>query len=62
MIAGREFTAAEEQLSTGVVSAIIDEPLARRLFPNVNPVGRRLQFAAGDDGVGSDRAVEIVGW
>jgi len=60
-IAGREFTAAEEQPSSGVVSAIIDEPLARRLFPNVNPVGRRLQFAAGDDDAGSDRAVEIVG-
>ena len=60
-IAGREFTAAEEQASTGVVSAIIDEPLAARLFPGANPVGRRLQFAAGDDGAGSDRAVEIVG-
>ena len=60
-IAGREFTVAEEQPSTGVVSAIIDEPLARRLFPNVNPVGRRLQFAAGDDDAASDRPVEIVG-
>jgi predicted permease len=60
-IAGREFTLAEEQPSTGVVSAIIDEPLARRLFPNANPVGRLLQFAAGDDDAGSDRAVEIVG-
>jgi predicted permease len=60
-VAGREFTAAEEQPSSGVVSAIIDEPLARRLFPNANPVGRRLQFAAGDDDAGSDRAVEIVG-
>jgi predicted permease len=61
MVAGREFTAADEQPSGGVVSAIIDEPLARRLFPNANPVGRRLQFAAGDDDAASDRAVEIVG-
>ena len=61
VIAGREFTAADEQPSSGVVSAIIDEPLARRLFPDVNPVGRRLQFAAGDDDAASDRAVEIVG-
>jgi hypothetical protein len=60
-IAGREFTVAEEQPSTGVVSAIIDEPLARRLFPNVNPVGRRIQFAADDDGPASDRAVVVVG-
>jgi predicted permease len=60
-LAGREFTVAEEQPSTGVVSAIIDEPLAKRLFPNVNPVGRRLQFAADDDGPASGRAVEIVG-
>ena len=60
-IAGREFTPAEEQPSSGVISAIIDEPLASRLFPGVNPVGRRLQFAADDDDAGSDRAVEIVG-
>jgi hypothetical protein len=58
-IAGREFTVAEEQPSTGVVSAIIDEPLARQLFSNAKPVGRRLQFAAGD--AGSNRAMEIVG-
>jgi predicted permease len=61
VVAGREFTAEEEQRSTGVIAAIIDEPLARRLFGGENPVGRRLQFAAGDEDVGSDRSVEVVG-
>jgi putative ABC transport system permease protein len=61
LIGGREFGPVEELPSKGVVSAIIDEPLARRLFPNENPVGRRLQFVADDNDVGSDRAVQIVG-
>ena len=61
VVAGREFTAAEEHASTGVVSAIVDEPLARRLFPGTNPIGRRLQFALDDDWAAHDQAVEIVG-
>jgi predicted permease len=61
VVAGREFNAAEEAPSSGVISAIIDEPLARRLFPNETPIGRRLQFAADDEEVGSGRAVQIVG-
>jgi len=61
VVAGREFTLADEQLSAGVIPAIVDEPLARRLFPDATPLGRRLQFAADDDGVGSGRAIEIVG-
>jgi len=61
IVAGREFNAAEETSSGGVISAIIDEPLAKRLFPNESPVGRRLQFAADDEDVGSGRAVQIVG-
>jgi hypothetical protein len=61
VVAGREFNAAEETSSGGVISAIIDEPLARRLFPNETPVGRRLQFGADDEDVGSGRAVQIVG-
>jgi predicted permease len=60
-IAGREFTLAEEQPSSGAIAAIIDEPLATRLFPGVDPIGRRLQFGEGDDDAGSDRPVEIVG-
>jgi predicted permease len=61
VVAGREFNAAEETSSGGVISAIIDEPLARRLFPNETAVGRRLQFAADDEDVGSGRAVQVVG-
>jgi predicted permease len=58
---GREFTLADEVPSGGVVRVIIDEPLARRLFPGENPVGRRLQFGADDDGAASDKPMEIVG-
>ena len=58
---GREFTLADEGSSGGVVNVIIDEPLARRLFPGENPIGRRLQFGADDDGAASDKPMEIVG-
>jgi predicted permease len=61
VIAGREFTIAEEQASDGVVPAIIDEPTARRLFARDNPVGRRLQFSADETGAATDRPIEIVG-
>ena len=58
---GREFTLADEVPSGGVVRVIIDEPLAGRLFPGENPIGRRLQFGADDDGAASDKPMEIVG-
>jgi predicted permease len=61
VVAGREFSAAEERQAGGVVPAIIDEPLARRLFGRERAVGRRLQFGADDKGPGSDRPIEIVG-
>jgi predicted permease len=60
-LAGREFTTGDELPSTGVVPVIVDTSLAERLFPNESPMGRRLQFAAGDDGEASDRPMEIVG-
>ena len=61
LLGGREFTVDDELPSRGAVRVIIDEPLARRLFPGENPVGRRLQFGADDDGAASERPMEIVG-
>ena len=61
MVAGREFTAADEAPSNTVLKAVIDAPLAERLFAHETPVGRRLQFAADDDAEGSSRPMEIVG-
>jgi predicted permease len=44
VLGGREFTSFEERAATGPRVAIIDEPLARRLFSNENPIGRPIQF------------------
>ena len=44
VLRGREFTAAEEQDKVAVPVAIIDEPLARKLFGEENPVGQQIQF------------------
>jgi predicted permease len=73
MLRGRGFTLAEEQDGKAPPVAIIDEPLARTLFPNGEAVGQHVQFAASDDGpskgVGlvvdgqseSSLAMEVVG-
>jgi predicted permease len=71
---GRGFTAGEEQDPSAPRVAIIDEPLAKALFPGQNPVGQQIQLATSDDsqpaqgtGIvtsGSDEppaAMEIVG-
>ena len=41
---GRDFTIAEEQSANGARVAIIDEVLARQLFPNEDPVGQTIRF------------------
>jgi len=60
MLRGREFTLAEEQDPTSTGVAIIDEPLASKLFPGVDPLGQFVQF--GPDRKGEPPvAVRIVG-
>ncbi len=49
VVRGREFTAAEEQDAGAPAVAIIDEPLARGLFGNENPVGQQVQIPGRDD-------------
>lgn len=44
LLRGRSITA--EDRATGARVAVISEPLARRLFPNGEPVGERLKFMA----------------
>jgi predicted permease len=46
---GRDFTLAEERDATSPRVAVIDEPLARALFPGQNPVGQQIQLAGRDD-------------
>jgi predicted permease len=48
-VRGREFTAAEEQDTGAPAVAIIDEPLARSLFGNENPIGQQIQTPGRDD-------------
>ena len=64
VLRGREFTRTEEESPIPSRVAIIDEPLARRLFPNEDPLGQSIRFAERGDGPGKpdDHApMEIVG-
>ena len=49
VLRGRGFTPAEEQDSAGPAVAIIDEPLARALFPGQDPLGQQVQLPARED-------------
>jgi putative ABC transport system permease protein len=56
LLAGREFDAHDAMSSPSVT--LISDALARRYFPNQDPIGKRLNFGFPPDG-GTDR--EIVG-
>jgi predicted permease len=45
ILRGRGFTSTEEESPNGPEVAIIDEPAARRVFGDVDPVGQAVQFA-----------------
>jgi predicted permease len=60
LIAGREFTAAEEAGAAGEPVAIVDDALVERFFPGGNPLGQTLRVAFREDGTGGD-VVRIVG-
>jgi hypothetical protein len=49
VLRGRGFTPPEEQDSAGPAVAIIDEPLARALFPGQDPLGQQIQLPARED-------------
>lgn len=49
LVNGRGFTRLEEQDAKAPRVAVIDEPLARALFPGQNPVGQQIQLASRDD-------------
>ena len=53
MVRGREFTSGEEESSLAPRVAIVDEILARRLFPNQDPMGQMIRL--------SRRAIEARG-
>lgn len=49
VLRGREFTLAEETSAEGTPVALIDEPMARRLFPGEDPLGQQIIFVEADD-------------
>jgi predicted permease len=49
MLRGREFTRAEEESADVPRVAIISEPLARRLFPNEDPLGQLIRITRHED-------------
>ena len=60
MLRGREFTRAEEDASPRAATlAIVNQPLARKLFGDADPVGRQIQV--GERERGTEQTLEIVG-
>jgi putative ABC transport system permease protein len=60
LLRGREFTAAESSFAQNAAVAIIDEPLARELFPDQDPLGRFVQLSSRDPATARQQ-LEIVG-
>ena len=60
---GRDFTAAEEASANSPRVAIIDDVLARQLFPNEEPVGEWIRFTPreGDSYAADNEPLQIVG-
>jgi predicted permease len=63
MLKGRDFSTAEEQSGNAPRVAIIDEVLARQLFPNEDPVGQTIRFTPreGDSYRDGNLPMQIVG-
>jgi len=62
LLRGRDFTAAEETSGSAPRVAIVDEPLARALFGNENPIGEQIVLPHRDGDTPADNApMQIVG-
>ena len=48
ILRGRDFRTIEEETAAGEPIAIIDAPLARRLFGDSDPIGERIQYSVRD--------------
>jgi putative ABC transport system permease protein len=61
ILRGRDFTPEEERSSAGIRTAIIDSPLASRLFANEDPIGQTIEIPGRDDGSTPARRLQVVG-
>jgi predicted permease len=64
MLRGREFSAVEEESATAQRVVIVDELLARQLFPDRDPMGQMIRVVTRDRDAGSGNdgePMEIVG-
>ena len=59
VLRGRGFTSSEEESANGPAVAVIDEPAARQLFGDADPLGQPVQFA--NDKERGKRSYAIVG-
>lgn len=60
VLRGRAFSRSESELDSGGRVAVIDESLARRLWPNEDALGKRVQFG-GEEGEEGPKEIEVVG-
>ncbi len=60
LLRGRTFTDAEAGPGSGPRVAIVDDRLAKKLWPGEDPLGKRIQFAGGKPGV-QPEAIEVIG-
>jgi len=60
LLRGRIFTAGEAGPGSGPRVAIIDERMAKKLWPGEDPMGKRIQFGGGKPGV-QPEVIEVIG-
>lgn len=63
LLRGRTFTAAETDSTGAPLVAIIDDVLAKQLFPDVDPLGQRIVIVQHDPSSAdkTDKSMEVVG-
>ena len=58
---GRAFSDLEAQRGGAAPVTVIDEVLARKLWPDADPLGQSIQLAAGNSGAPASPPLEVVG-
>lgn len=61
VLRGRDFSETEERSAGAAPLAIIDQPLATRLFGDANPLGERIRFPREGSGDGVMEIIGVVG-